>query len=104
MQTFTVFIPTEKIKYEKTVPNVYDWGTRVIQFDTTEDLFLNNVVDPQEKTVEDIFKMVQSGVAIFPVNKTSVLDVKRLEVMGLRPVFMKAGSFIKMKKAYKDFV
>ena len=104
MQTFTIFIPTEKIKYEKTIPNVYDWGTCVKQFYTTEDLFMNNDVEPQEKTLEDIFKMVQSGVAIYPINKTSALDVKRLEAMGLRPVFMKAGSFIKMKKAYKDFI
>lgn len=104
MQTFIIYIPTEKIKYEKTVPNGYDFGTSVIRFDTTEDLLMNNAVYPQEKTLEDIFKMVHAGVAIFPANKTSALDVKRLEDIGLRPVFMQAGSFIKMKKAYKDFI
>lgn len=100
---FTVFEVKGKTKYSKQKRNIYDYRMELFCFNTTEDLFAENEVESEEVTIADIFKMVEEGKAFFPVNKTPASDVEKLEKIGLRPVFMRAGDFIKMKKAYKDY-
>lgn len=94
---FTVFEPKDKIKYSNT-HSVWN------NYYTTEDLFSGNEVESKEVTIADIFKMVEDGKAFFPVNQTPASDVENLEKIGLTPVFMRAGDFIKMRKAYKEYM
>lgn len=97
---FTVFELKDKIKYSKT----HGYWDNLFCFNTTEDLFAENEVESREVTIADIFKMVEEGKAFFPVNKTPASDVEKLEKIGLTPVFMRAGDFIKMRKAYKEYM
>ena len=101
---FTVFEVTDKIKYSKQKRNIYDYRMELVCFNTTEDLFAENETKNKEVTIADIFKMVEDGKAFFPVNKTPASDVEKLERIGLTPVFMRAGDFIKMRKAYKEYM
>ena len=100
---FTVFELKDEIKYSKQKRNIYDYRMELVYFNTTEDLFAENETESKEVGIADIFKMVEEGKAFFPVNKTPASDVEKLEKIGLTPVFMRAGDFIKMKKAYKDY-
>ena len=100
---FTVFEVQGKTKYSKQKRNIYDYRMELFCFNTTEELFAENKVESKEVSIADIFKMVEEGKAFFPVNKTPASDVEKLEKIGLTPVFMRAGDFIKMRKAYKDY-
>lgn len=101
---FTVFELKDKIKYSKQKRNIYDYRMELFCFNTTEDLFAENETKSKEVSIADIGKMVEEGKAFFPVNKTPASDVEQLEKIGLTTVFMRAGDFIKMRKAYKEYM
>ena len=101
---FTVFELKDKIKYSKQKRNIYDYRMELFCFNTTEDLFAENEIEVKEVSIADIGKMVEEGKAFFPVNKTPASDVEKLEKIGLTPVFMRAGDYIKMRKAYKEYM
>lgn len=61
--------------------------------------------DKRRATISDIFRWIEQGFAIVPfsvsVDKQDV--IKYLDI-GLQVLFMKAGEFKKMQKAYKEYV
>ena len=56
-------------------------------------------------TVQDIFKIVEAGYMIIPFSvSVTKEEVLRYINTGFQILFMRAGEFNKMKKAYKDYI
>lgn len=61
--------------------------------------------DMRKATISDIFRWVEQGFAIVPFSvSVDKQDVIKYLDTGLQVLFMKAGEFKKMQKAYKEYV
>ena len=98
---YTVFTSKKEI--------VFSYKERSYSYEerTAKEVFFSvkNDFTPEEKSIEDIHKMIGEGFAFFPVNEgTSADDIKNYIKMGFNVAFLRAGDFKKLKKDYKDFI
>lgn len=106
---YTVFTSKKKIVFSYKVRSwSYGYEEMTLKtLKTAKEIFFceKNDFTPEEKSIEDIFKMIASGFAFFPVNEgTKASDIKRYIEMGFNVAFLRAGDFKKFKKDYKDFI
>ena len=74
---------------------------------TAKEIFFceKNDFTPEEKSIEEIHKMIAEGFAFFPVNEgTRASEIKGYMEMGFKIAFLRAGDFRRLKKEYKDFI
>lgn len=102
---YTVFTSKKKIVFSYKAYFVGSYGE--ITLNTAKEVFFcdKNDFTPEEKSIEDIHKMIAEGFAFFPINEgTSAGDIKNYIKMGFNVAFLRAGDFKKFKKDYKDFI
>lgn len=98
---YTVFTSKKEIIFSYKV-GFYSYEER-----TAKEIFFcdENDFTPEEKSIEEIHKMISEGFAFFPINEgTSAGDIKNYIKMGFNVAFLRAGDFKKFKKDYKDFI
>ena len=101
MYTYTVFI-SNKILFS--YKGSYGYEERL---NTAKEIFFceKNDFTPEEKSIEEIYKMIAEGFAFFPINEgTKASDIKNYIETGFKVAFLRAGDFKKFKKDYKDFI
>ena len=98
---YTVFTSKKEI--------VFSYKERSYSYEerTAKEVFFSvkNDFTPEEKSIEDIHKMIGEGFAFFPVNEgTKASEIKNYIEMGFNVAFLRASDFKKFKKDYKDFI
>lgn len=104
---YTVFTSKKKIIFSYKARSMWSYGYEERTLKTAKEVFFyeKNDFTPEEKSIEDIHKMIAEGFALFPVNEgTSAGDIKNYIKMGFNVAFLRAGDFKKFKKDYKDFI
>lgn len=74
---------------------------------TAKEVFfcLENDFISEEKSMEDIYRMIAEGFAFFPINEgTSASEIKDYIKTGFNVAFLRAGEFRKFRKDYRDFI
>lgn len=104
---YTVFTSKKKIVFSYKVRSMWscDYEERTLK--TAKEVFFceKNDFTPEEKSIEEIYKMIAEGFAFFPVNEgTKASDIRNYIEMGFNVAFLRAGEFKKFKKDYKDFI
>lgn len=104
---YTVFTSKKKIIFSYKARSMWSYGYEERTLKTAKEVFFyeKNDFTPEEKSIEDIHKMIAEGFALFPVNEgTRASDIKNYIEMGFNVAFLRAGDFKKFKKDYKDFI
>lgn len=102
-----VFTSKKRIVFSYKARSMWSCGYEERTLETAKEVFLcdKNDFTPEEKSIEEIHKMIAEGFVFFPVNKgTSADDIKNYIKMGFNVAFLRAGDFKKLKKEYKDFI
>lgn len=104
---YTVFISKKEIAFFREVyfPWSREYEKRALY--TAKEVFFyeKNDFTPEEKSIEEIHKMIAEGFAFFPINEgTSASEIKNYIKMGFNIAFLRASDFRKFKKDYKDFI
>lgn len=105
---YTVFTSKKKIifSYYK-ARSIWSYGYEEKALNTAKEIFFceKNDFTPEEKSIEEIHKMIAEGFAFFPINEgTRASEIKNYMEMGFNVAFLRAGDFKKFKKDYKDFI
>lgn len=104
---YTVFIPKKEIIFTYKVRSMWSYDYNEITLETSKDILAcdKNEFTSEEKSIEELDKMIDEGFALFPVNEgTKTRDIKDYIKMGFKIAFLRAGEFKKFKKDYKDFI
>lgn len=104
---YTVFTSKKKIIFSYKARSMLSCGYEERTLYTAKEVFFceKNDFKPEEKSIEEIHKMISEGFAFFPLNeRTSASDIKNYIKMGFNVAFLRAGDFRKFKKDYKDFI
>lgn len=104
---YTIFIPKKEIIFSYKARSMWFNGYEERTLSTAKEVFLckKNDFTPEEKSIEDIHKMIAEGFAFFPINEgTRASEIKNYIKMGFKIAFLRAGDFKKFKKDYKDFI
>ena len=104
---YTVFTSKKKIVFSYKVRSMWSYGYDEWTLNTAKEVFFcdENDFTPEEKSIEDIHKMISEGFAFFPINEgTKASDIRNYIEMGFNVAFLRAGEFKKFKKDYKDFI
>lgn len=104
---YTVFTPKKKILFSYKARSMWSCGYEEITLCTAKEVFLcrENEFAPEEKSMEEIYRMVEGGFAFFPANEgTSASEIKDYIKMGFKVAFLRAGDFRRFKKEYVDFI
>ena len=103
---YTVFTSKKKILFSYKARSMWSYGYEKRTLYTAKEVFFckENDFTPEEKSTEEIHKMIAEGFAFFSVNEgTRVRDIKGYMEMGFKIAFLRAGDFRRLKKDYKDF-
>ena len=104
---YTVFTSKKEIVFSYKARSMWSYGYEERTLKTAKEVFFyeKNDFTPEEKSIEDIHKMIAEGFALFPVNEeTRASDIRNYIKMGFNVAFLRAGVFKKFKKDYKDFI
>jgi hypothetical protein len=104
---YTVFTSKKKIVFSYKERSMWSCGYDKRTLKTAKEVFFcdKNDFTAEEKSIEEIHKMIAGGFVFFPVNEgTSAVDIKNYIQMGFNAAFLRAGDFKKFKKDYKDFI
>ena len=104
---YTVFTSNKKILFSYEVRSMWSYGYEEITLGTAKEVFFceKNGFTPEEKSIEEIYRMIAEGFAFFPINEgTRASDIKSYIEMGFKVAFLRAGDFKKFKKDYEDFI
>ena len=104
---YTVFTSKKEILFAYKVRSMWSYGYEEITLNTAKEVFFceKNDFTPEEKSIEDIDKMIDEDFAFFPINEgTKASDIKDYIRIGFKVAFLRAGEFKKFKKDYKDFI
>ena len=104
---YTVFISKKKILFSYKALSMWSYGYEERTLNTAKEVFFckKNDFSQEEKSIEEIYKMIAEGFAFFPINEgTKASDIKNYIEMGFKVAFLRAGDFKKFKKDYKDFI
>ena len=99
---YTVFFPKRRIVFSASSAEAcYER-----ELSTAKEVFFcrENEFTPEEKSIEEIYRMIAGGFAFFPVNEgTRASEIKNYIEIGFKVAFLRAGDFKRFKKDYKDF-
>lgn len=108
---YTVFTSKKKILFSYKARSMWaDYGYDGYEertLSTAKEVFLcgENEFAPEEKSIEEIYKMIAEGFAFFPANEgTRASEIKDYIKMGFKVAFLRAGDFKRFKKEYVDFI
>ena len=104
---YTVFIPKNEILFSYKVRSMWSCGYEERTLSTAKEVFSceENEFEPEEKSIEEIYRMIAEGFAFFPANEgTSASEIKDYIKMGFKVAFLRAGDFRRFKKEYVDFI
>lgn len=104
---YTVFIPKGEIVFSYKARSMWSCGYEEITLSTAKEVFScgENEFAPEEKSIEEIYRMAAEGFAFFPANEgTSAGEIKDYVKMGFKVAFLRAGDFRRFKKEYVDFI
>ena len=104
---YTVFTSKKKILFSYKVRSMWSCGYEERTLSTAKEVFLcgENEFEPEEKSIEEIYRMIAEGFAFFPANEgTSASEIKDYIKMGFKVAFLRAGDFRRFKKEYVDFI
>ena len=104
---YTVFTSKNEILFSYKVRSMWSYDYKEIMLNTAKDVFFckKNEFTSEEKSIEEIDKMIGEGFAFFPINEgTKVRDIQDYIRIGFKVAFLRAGEFKKFKKDYKDFI
>ena len=104
---YTVFTSKKKILFSYKARSMWSCGYEEITLSTAKEVFScrENEFAPEEKSIEEIYRMIAEGFAFFPINEgTRASDIKDYIKTGFEVAFMRAGDFRRFKKDYKDFI
>ena len=100
---YTVFFPKRRIVFSASSAEAcYER-----ELSTAKEVFLcgENEFTPEERSMEEIYRMIEGGFAFFPVNGgTRASDIKDYIDKGFEVAFMRAGDFRRFRKDYRDFM
>ena len=99
---YTVYSSNKKILFS--YKGSYGYEERL---NTAKEIFFceKNDFTPGEKSIEEIYRMIEDGFAFFPINEgTKASDIKNYIETGFKVAFLRAGDFKKFKKDYRDFI
>ena len=100
---YTVFFPKRRIVFSASSAEAcYERELR-----TAKEVFFcgENEFTPEERSMEEIYRMIEGGFVFFPVNEgTRASDIKNYIEMGFKVAFLRAGDFRRFKKDYEDFI
>ena len=105
---YTVFIPKGEIVFSYKAQSIllsYRYEERKLR--TAKEIFFcdKNSFTPEEKSIEEIHRMIAEGLAFFPINEgTRASEIKDYIKMGFHAAFLRAGDYRKFKKDYRDFI
>ena len=100
---YTVFIPKGEIVFSYKVRSMWSCGYEERTLGTAKEVFScgENGFTPEERSMEEIYRMIEGGFAFFPVNEgTKASDIKDYIRIGFKVAFLRAGEFKKFKKDY----
>ena len=102
MYTYTVFTSNKKILFS--YKGSYGYEERL---NTAKEIFFceKNDFTKAQKSIEEMYRMIEAGVAFFPINEgTKASDIRNYIEAGFKVAFLRAGDFKKFKKDYRDFI
>ena len=103
----TVFTSKNKIVFSYKERSMWSCSYYERTLYTAKEIFFceKNDFTPEEKSIEEIHKMIAEGFAFFPINEgTRAREIKNYIEMGFKIAFLRAGDFKRCKKDYKDFI
>ena len=103
---YTVFTSKKKIVFSYKARSMCSCFYKRTLY-TAKEAFLckENDFTPEEKSMEEIHKMIAEGFAFFPINEgTRASEIKNYIEMGFKIAFLRASDFKRCKKDYKDFI
>lgn len=104
---YTVFTSKKEILFSYKARSMWSCGYEERTLNTAKEVFFceKNDFTPEEKSIEEIHKMISEGFAFFPINEgTRASEIKDYIKMGFKIAFLRAGDFKRFKKDYKDFI
>ena len=104
---YTVFTAKKKILFSYKARSMWSRGYEERVLSTAKEVFFceKNGFAPEEKSIEEIHRMVSEGFVFFPINEgTKASEIMNYIRMGFNVAFLRAGDFRKLKKDYKDFI
>ena len=102
---YTVFTSKKEILFSYKARSIWSYGYEERALNTAKEIFCGNDFTPEEKSIEEIYKMIAEGFAFFPINEgTRAREIKNYIEMGFKIAFLRAGDFKRCKKDYKDFI
>ena len=104
---YTVFTSKKKIIFSYKARSIWTRGYDEITLNTAKEVFFceKNDFTPEERSMEEIYRMIEGGFAFFPVNEgTRASEIKNYIEMGFKIAFLRAGDFRRFKKDYEDFI
>lgn len=103
---YTIFTSKKKIVSSYKARSMRTCGYEET-LNTAKDVFFyeKNGFTPEEKSMEEIHRMIAEGFVFFPVNEgTSAGDIRNYIKMGFNVAFLRAGGFKRLRKDYEDFI
>lgn len=104
---YTVFTSKKEILFSYKARSMWSCGYEEVTLRTAKEVFLcrENEFVPEEKSIEEIYRMIAEGFAFFPANEgTSAREIKDYVKMGFKVAFLRAGDYRRFKKEYVDFI
>lgn len=103
---YTVFMPRKGLVFAYKIKSMWSYVANYSKYlINSEDVYKRNEFMAEEKSMEEIYRMIAEGFAFFPINKgTRAIDIKNHIEMGFKVAFLRAGEFRKFQKDYKNFI
>lgn len=100
---YTIFIPRKESVFAHKIKGMLSYV--VARNMSSKDVYERNEFTAEEKSMEEIYRMIAEGFAFFPINKgTKASSIKNYMEKGFRVAFIRAGEFRKFRKDYRNFI
>ena len=103
---YTVFMPRKELVFAYKIKSMWSYVASYSKYlINSKDVYKRNEFMAEEKSMEEIYRMIAEGFVFFPINKgTKAIDIKNYIEMGFKVAFLRAGEFRKFQKDYKNFI
>lgn len=103
---YTIFIPRKELVFAYKIKDIFSYVDACEKYImSSKYVYKRNEFISEEKSMEEIHRMIAGGYAFFPINEgTRAIDIRNYIEMGFKVAFLRAGEFRKFRKEYKDFV
>lgn len=103
---YTVFIPRKELVFAYKIKSMWSYVANYSKYlISSKNVYEKNEFMAEEKSMEEIYRMIAEGFAFFPINKgTKAIDIMNYIEKGFKVAFLRAGEFRKFQKDYKNFI